>query len=114
MKKALFALLLVVIALPVSAFDDKDYKAYVEKVKKEVWSRNLPQFKNRNVPARFNNESAVILARYEEATVDQKRKFSIYANQGIVKQINSTHLQRYLIKINDKRPLRNFIQIAKS
>ena len=55
MKKALFALLLVVIALPVSAFDDKDYKAYVEKVKKEVWSRNLPQFKNRNVPARFNN-----------------------------------------------------------
>ena len=108
MKKALFALLLVVIALPVSAFDDKDYKAYVEKVKKEVWSRNLPQFKNRNVPARFNNESAVILARYEEATVDQKRKFSIYANQGIVKQINSTHLQRYLIKINDKAALEKF------
>lgn len=108
MRKLFITFLMAVFVFPVMAFDDKDYKAYVEKVKKEVWSRDMPQFKNRNVPARFNNESAVILARYEEAIVDQKRKFSIYASQGFVKQINSTHLQRYLIKINDKAALEKF------
>ena len=69
MRKLFITFLMAVFVFPVMAFDDKDYKAYVEKVKKEVWSRDMPQFKNRNVPARFNNESAVILARYEEAQV---------------------------------------------
>ena len=63
MKKILFSLLCIFIALPSLAFDNNDYKKFVEKVKEEVWGQDLPQFKKRNVPAKYKNESAVILDR---------------------------------------------------
>ena len=108
MKKILFSLLCIFIALPSLAFDNNDYKKFVEKVKEEVWGQDLPQFKNRNVPAKYKNESAVILARYEEVIVDQKRKFSFWAGNKMVKQINGTQIQRYLIQIKDKAALDKF------
>ena len=108
MKKILFSLLCIFIALPSLAFDNNDYKKFVEKVKEEVWGQDLPQFKNRNVPAKYKNESAVILARYEEVIVDQKRKFSFWAGNKMVKQINGTQIQRYLIQIKDKATLDKF------
>ena len=46
MKKILFSLLCIFIALPSLAFDNNDYKKFVEKVKEEVWGQDLPQFKN--------------------------------------------------------------------
>ena len=108
MKKILFSLLCIFIALPSLAFDNNDYKKFVEKVKEEVWGQELPQFKNRNVPAKYKNESAVILARYEEVIVDQKHKFSFLAHDKFVKQINGTQIQRYLIQIKDKAALDKF------
>ena len=63
MKKLLTLLLLAIIALPTLAFDDNDYQKFVKEVKEDVWKKDLPQFKNRTVPAQYKNESAVILAR---------------------------------------------------
>ena len=79
MKKLFTLLLLAVIALPALAFDDNDYQKFVKEVKQDVWGRNLPQFNNRTIPAQYKNESAVILARYEELTVDLSKKFNVFA-----------------------------------
>lgn len=107
MKKLFTMLLLAVIALPTLAFDDNDYQKFVKEVKQDVWGRNLPQFNNRKVSAQYKDESAVILARYEELTVDLSKKFNIFAF-GNLKQNTATHLKRNLIKINDKAALDKF------
>lgn len=100
---------LLLLALPSLAFDNEDYKKYVNEVKKEVWSQNLPQFNNRTVPDKYKKESAVIMAYYEEFMVDQKKKINIfYSTTGTVKELNATHLRRSLIKINDKAALDRF------
>ena len=107
MKKLFTLLLLAVIALPALAFDDNDYQKFVKEVKQDVWGRNLPQFNNRTIPAQYKNESAVILARYEELTVDLSKKFNVFAF-GNLKQNTAVYLKRYLIKINDKAALDKF------
>ena len=76
MKKQLAMLLLVLLSLPAMAFDNDDYLKYVQKVKEEVWGKDLPQFNNRTVPARYKNESAVVMAFYEELTVDKGTSFN--------------------------------------
>jgi hypothetical protein len=108
MKKFLIVLLLAISCMPASAFDNNDYKAFAEQVKKEVWSKDLPQFKTRQTPAKYKNESAVLLAVYEEVSVDQMHKLSLATSDGIVKQINSTHLMRFLVKIQDKSALNKY------
>ena len=55
MKKLLTLLLLAIIALPTLAFDDNDYQKFVKEVKEDVWKKDLPQFKNRTVPAQYKN-----------------------------------------------------------
>ena len=108
MRKAMITLVLLATCLTGWAFDNDDYKAFAAQVRKEVWSRDMPDFKTRSVPAKYKNESAVILASYEEVSVDQKRKFSIYSSGYSVKQVNSGHLRRMLVKIQDKASLEKF------
>ena len=79
MKKLLTLLLLAIIALPTLAFDDNDYQKFVKEVKEDVWKKDLPQLKNRTVPEQYKNESAVILARYEELSIDLSKKFNFFA-----------------------------------
>lgn len=98
MKKLLTLLLLAIIALPTLAFDDNDYQKFVKEVKEDVWKKDLPQFKNRTVPAQYKNESAVILARYEELSIDLSKKFNFFAFANL-KQNTANHLRRYLVKI---------------
>ena len=100
MKKLITLLLLTIIALPMMAFDDEDYQKFAREVKAEVWKKDLPQFNNRTVPAKYNKESAVVLARYEEVGVDYSNRFSALS-LGKVKQCTGTHLVRNLVKIND-------------
>lgn len=107
MKKLLTLLLLAIIALPTLAFDDNDYQKFVKEVKEDVWKKDLPQFKNRTVPAQYKNESAVILARYEELSIDLSKKFNFFAFANL-KQNTANHLRRYLVKINDKAALDNY------
>ena len=96
-----------IIALPMMAFDDNDYQKFVQEVKKEVWAKDLPQFNTRTVPAQYKNESAVVLALYEEFSVNQSKRFN-FINVTNIKAHTSTHLKRYLIKINDKAALEKF------
>lgn len=107
MKKLITLLLLTIITLPMMAFDDEDYQKFAREVKAEVWKKDLPQFNNRTVPAKYNKESAVVLARYEEVGVDYSNRFSALS-LGKVKQCTGTHLVRNLVKINDKAALDKF------
>jgi len=101
MKKLITLLLLTIITLPMMAFNDEDYQKFAREVKAEVWKKDLPQFNNRTVPTKYNKESAVVLARYEEVGVDYSNRFSALS-LGKVKQCTGTHLVRNLVKINDK------------
>ena len=59
-----FLLLLMLLAtsgLNAQKEEDK-YAALVSEVRNEVWSLNLPDFKNMTVPEKYRNEPAVILA----------------------------------------------------
>ena len=107
MKKLLIMLISSIIALPMMAFDDNDYQKFVQEVKKEVWAKDLPQFNTRTVPTQYKNESAVVLALYEEFSVNQSKRFN-FINVTNIKAHTSTHLKRYLIKINDKAALEKF------
>lgn len=107
MKKLITLLLLTIITLPMMAFNDEDYQKFAREVKAEVWKKDLPQFNNRTVPTKYNKESAVVLARYEEVGVDYSNRFSALS-LGNVKQCTGTHLIRNLVKINDKAALDKF------
>ena len=107
MKKLLIMLISSIIALPMMAFDDNDYQKFVQEVKKEVWAKDLPQFNTRTVPTQYKNESAVVLALYEEFSVNQSKRFN-FINVTNIKAHTSIHLKRYLIKINDKAALEKF------
>lgn len=107
MKKQLAMLLLVLLALPAMAFDNDDYLKYVQKVKEEVWGKDLPQFNNRTVPARYKNESAVVMAFYEELTVDKGTSFN-FLELGVTANNKAVHIRRYLVKINDKAALEKY------
>ena len=100
-------LLLVLLSLPAMAFDNDDYLKYVQKVKEEVWGKDLPQFNNRTVPARYKNESAVVMAFYEELTVDKGTSFN-FLELGVTANNKAVHIRRYLVKINDKAALEKY------
>lgn len=102
--------LMLLMALPGKAFDQKDYKAYAEEMRKTVWAQDgLPEFKNYKCPAKYKNESAVILAAYDELLLDQKSKLKTFAlNFYTIKQLNYNRLNRQLIYINDEASLKKF------
>lgn len=69
-----FLLLLMLLAtsgLNAQKEEDK-YAALVSEVRNEVWSLNLPDFKNMTVPEKYRNEPAVILAVHSRLEVTRK------------------------------------------
>ncbi|MBO4398478.1 MAG: DUF3857 domain-containing protein [Bacteroidaceae bacterium] len=107
MKKIITTLLLAVIAMPMIALTNDEYKEFANQVRQEVWNKELPQFNNRSIPDKYKNESAVVIASYEEFSVSQKTKFNfLYCEKATNK--HRIHLIRSLVKINDKASLDKF------
>ena len=92
------ATLLLLCATQGSAFDNDDYKAYAQEMRKAVWAQDsLPEFKNYKCPAKYKNESAVVLAAYDEMLLDQKSKLRMSGlNFYTVKQLYYNRLNRQL------------------
>ena len=102
----IFYLLFALFALqssPASAFDEEEYKAYAENIRKQVWESNLPEFKKPKTTDRFNNYPAVSLACYEELTFN-KQEGSFFVKD----QRYTTHLNRHMVQINDETALQSF------
>ncbi|MCS2442847.1 hypothetical protein NXX09_22525 [Bacteroides uniformis] len=77
-----FLLLLMLLAtsgLNAQKEEDK-YAALVSEVRNEVWSLNLPDFKNMTVPEKYRNEPAVILAAHSRPEVTRKTKLDLVGN----------------------------------
>lgn len=109
-----WALILLVTAwgIPAVAFDKEDYKAYVKEVRQQVWSQDLPEFKQTKCPDKYKGESAVILAAYDRLIVDQKKKIrnggDLLFGWYSVRELNVERLNRQLVYINDEASLKEY------
>lgn len=104
-------LITVVAALSVataSAFDRKDYKAYADGVRRQVWAQELPEFQHPATTDRFANRSAVILAAYDEFCVTKRNKFSFFSNTGSLPELTCNVLSRQMVQINDETALQEY------
>ena len=108
MKKTYLFIIMMMMSLHVAAFDDNDYKKYCQEVKQQIWSMDLPQFKTRKAPEKYKKESAVILAKYEDYSIDQKRKLNLVSSTGVSKDIISVHFIRNMVLIQDQAALKEY------
>jgi hypothetical protein len=104
MKKLLFIIGFLCCVAGAQAFNEDDYRAYAKAMREQVWQmKGLPEFDTRQCPANLKGESAVILAAYDEVTVDQnKRLRATGLNFYNVRQLTYNHIKRRLVAINDK------------
>ena len=109
-KLILFHLFLFgIISAHVSAFDNEDYQKYAEEIRQSVWSQDLPEFQSPRPTDSFKEESAVILALYDELLLNQKTRLrGLGFNLYTVKELTNNRLQRMLIQINDEASLKEF------
>ncbi len=88
-----------------------DYKKFVEETKTWVYSLDLPAFEVREIPEKYNDQSAVYVVIYNSLAVIRNNEPGRlpgtlrFAND---KRIESGMLQRKLIYINDRAALDEF------
>lgn len=116
MKHVRLALLLSCSLLQFSnAFSQSasDSKSLAEEVRKEIWGWNIPAFNNREIPAAYASEPAVILARHQEIKAISKNKFKFRGlTAAKYKEIYFTNTIREMVKINDKATLEEFSEFS--
>ena len=114
MKKTLTLIIALCCAINLMAFDEEDYRAYAASMREQVWKKTaLPEFDNHRCPPSMKKESAVILASYDEVTIDQRKRLRGNAfNLTLynVRQLTYNHIKRRMVAINDKQALERFSQ----
>lgn len=91
-----------------------DYKEFANKIRQEMWSNQRPEFENYTVPEEYKDESAVILALYEEivATGKSKVRFDALTIVSLNKELNYSQTYRKMIRLNDKTALEDNSEIS--
>lgn len=92
-----------------------NYKQYAKTVCDSIWAWDKPEFKNYQVPEKYKNESAVILALHEEVYATGSTRIR-YTGRGILgfglnKELNYMHVYRKMTKLNDKKALKDNAEI---
>lgn len=98
-------------AVPAFADDAEEYRLFVEDTRNAVYSMELPAFEVREIPEKYKNESAVVIAAYHE--LDARKKTGFGRVPGSLRftrkaQVEGGELSRMLIHINDKAALDKF------
>lgn len=109
-----FLLLLMLLAtsgLNAQKEEDK-YAALVSEVRNEVWSLNLPDFKNMTVPEKYRNEPAVILAAHSRLEVTRKTKLDWWGMGLTKQQITCRSIYRQMVYINSQSALEEMSQFS--
>lgn len=109
MHKFLFAticLLLTSITIYAQSKDDIRYIERAKEVQQEIWVSDNKAFDNSEVPEKYNNESAVIIAKSVEITNAKNSKYNIMV--GIVHQFRYFTTYRVRVLLNDKAALNEF------
>lgn len=102
------AFALILTTLQVKADDGDKYATFAKEIRREVWSQDLPEFKNSTIPEKYKNESAVILAAYSQLEITQKYKFDLHEASLKKSQVHCRNLYRLMTYINDKTSLKEF------
>ena len=109
-----FYVFIVAMLITQAAFAD-DYKQYAQTVRDSIWAWDKAEFKNYNVPEKYKDESAVILALHEEVYATGSTRIR-YTGRGLLgfglnKELNYMHVFRKMIKLNDKKALADNAEI---
>ena len=96
--------------MSVGGANNDKYRKFVESVRAEVYSMDLPAFNVREIPEKYRNESAVYKAIYED--FDARNKTSMGRNIGPSGNtrpgVDAVHLTRMLIYVNDKAAIEKY------
>ena len=106
-KKLMLSIMLTLFTVVAAMADDKErYQKLAETIRNEVWSKDLPAFNQRSCPEEFKSYSAVVLAAYNEVTVDQHLRANIMEmlfTYSVGHKVTANNCTRRLIAINDER-----------
>jgi len=92
---------------------DEKYRTQSEEMRKEVWAWDKPEFKVKEVPAKYANASKVILAHHTELTADSKSKFAFYGLAFSIKKDQTIiEVVRELVKLNDNAAIKDFSELS--
>lgn len=112
MRQFILAVVCIVVGCASSWADDmQEYKEFINEVRAEVYARDMPAFEVREVPEKYNDESAVILAIYEEIIAKKKTSFGFNSSVfglGNNAKIHADRLTRMMVLINDKAALEQY------
>lgn len=96
----------------VSADDLMKYRKFAEEVREQVYGMDLPAFKVKEIPDKYKNESAVMLAVYHDINARKRTGFGHKEGLGLVftrkARIEGGILERMLIRVNDKAALEKY------
>jgi hypothetical protein len=114
LSKMLLCLCTLLLMGATGVYADKleKYKAFADTIRQNVWGMDLPQFKNTDIPAKYKNESAVIVAAYRDVSVTQKSRLDLFSvinlNFKMKRNIICSDLNRVCIRINDQAALKKY------
>lgn len=112
MKKLFLLLTLAVMTVFSQNIFADDYTEHAKKAREAVWAWDRPEFKNYNVPEKYKNESAVIIAWHNELLATGKSRLRFTFNININKELYYTNIDRIMVKINDKSALEEYSEIS--
>ena len=93
--------------------DIKKYREQSGEMRKSVWAWDKPQFKVRDIPAKYATVSKVVLAQHTELTADSKSRFVYYGlSFGTKKEQTLTEIVRELVKVNDKNAVAEYSELS--
>lgn len=111
-------LLIFLASMPVTAAifaqnkAEETYKLRAAEVREEIWGMDIDAFSSSEIPANYNNESAVVLAKFYEVTNTSKTKLKIgIGTVGTTVRMKYFTTIRQRVWINDKSALEEFSTI---
>ena len=112
-KKASSTVLLFFFLFSTGAFAE-DLQARAKSIREIVWAWDKPEFENYELPAGYENESAIILARHQHIEATSKNRFRMNALLfgDINRELYYTNIDRQLVKINDLSALTEFSELS--
>lgn len=116
MRKVILLVILTLSALCTHADDARKYREFADTVARDVYAMELPAFQIKEIPAKYNNESAVVKAVYE--SVEARKKTGVGVGVGMFglpmvsrrARVEFGYLTRLLIHVNDKAAVEKYAE----
>jgi hypothetical protein len=114
--KQLFLIFLASMAVTTAIFaqnkPEEIYKIRAAEVREEIWGMDVDAFSRSEIPAQYNNESAVVLAKFYEVTNTSRTKFKVgIGTAAMTVRMKYFTTIRQRVWINDKSALEEFSTI---